>query len=210
MPWRWEAEIGRYGGYRETATGRFISQESVVDIVNESIDKVIIEVENLAGAVARGDITVGAWQQAMRDQIKQTYIWQAELAAGGRAHMTQQYWGVVGGRIYGQYRYLDNFAAQLANGQLTEGQIRSRSTMYINSARQTYWAIRTREAKKRGYTEERWITKGDESVCSPCGEAGTTDWQPIGTFAEPGSGTVVIGETFCEGLTRCRCEKEYR
>lgn len=210
MPWRWEPKIGRYGGYRDVATGRFVSQESVVNIVNESIDSVIAEVGSLAESIARGDIAIDAWQRAMRERIKQVYIWQAELAAGGRVQMTPEYWGVVGGRIYGQYRYLDNFARQLAEGKLTEGQIRARSGMYINSARQVYWAIRTREARKRGYTEERWITKGDENVCSPCGEAGVSDWQPIGTFGEPGSGTVVEGETFCEGLTHCRCEKEYR
>lgn len=210
MAWRWEERIGRYGGYRDTATGRFLSQESVVGLVNESIDKIIAEVSGLAGSIARGDIAVDAWQQTMRNLIKQVYIWHGELAGGGRGNMTPEYWGVIGGRIRGQYRYLDNFARQLAAGQLTEGQIRSRSTMYINSARQTYWAIRTRMARKRGYTEEKWITKGDEAVCGPCTEAGAMDWQPIGTFAEPGSGTVIPGETFCEGLTRCRCEKEYR
>jgi hypothetical protein len=210
MAWKWDGRVGRYGGYRDTVSGQFLSQEEVVERVNESIDKTINNVERLAGALGRGDISVNTWQMSMCYQIKKAYSWQAQLAAGGREQMTPEYWGVVGGRIFGQYRYLDDFARQLAAGQLTEGQIRARSTMYINSARQAYWAIRTRMAKKRGYTEERWITKGDESVCSPCVGAGAMDWQPIGTFAEPGSGTVIIGESFCEGLTRCRCEKEYR
>lgn len=207
MAWKWDDSVERY---RDTVTGRFLSRVDVNRIVNQSIDITIGNVERLAEALSRGDISVNTWQMSMRYQIKKAYSWQAQLAAGGREQMTAEYWGVVGGRIYGQYRYLDNFAKQLAAGQLTEGQIRTRSTMYINSARQAYWAIRTRMAKKRGYTEEQWITKGDESVCSPCVEAGTMGWQPIGTFAEPGSGTVIAGESYCEGLTRCRCEKEYR
>lgn len=207
MTWKWDGSVERY---RDTVTGRFLSRVDVNRIVNQNIDITFGNVERLAEALSRGDISVNTWQMSMRYQIKKAYSWQAQLAAGGREQMTAEYWGVVGGRILGQYRYLDNFARQLAAGQLTEGQIRTRSTMYINSSRQVYWAIRTRMAKKRGYTEERWITKGDENVCSPCGEAGATEWQPIGTFAEPGSGTVVVGESFCEGLTKCRCEKEYR
>lgn len=207
MAWNWDDRVERY---RDTITGRFLSYADVNRIVDQSIDVTIANVENLAAAIARGDITVDAWQLAMRAQIKKVYIWQAELAAGGRAQMTPTFWGVVGGRIRGQYRYLDNFARQLAAGRLTEGQIARRSCMYINSARQVYWAIRTRKAKAKKYTEELWITQGDESVCEPCVDAGQMDWQPMGTFAEPGSGTVLAGESFCLGLTNCRCQKRYR
>lgn len=209
MPWVYDSRVGKLGGYRDTTTGRFVSEEMLPVIVNADIDNIIGRVSDLASAIARGDIAVDAWLLSMRARIKEAYITQAILAVGGRDRMTQAYWGAVGGRIYGQYRYLDNFARQLAVGRLTEGQINSRATMYINSARQVFWAIRTRMAKAAGYSQEQWITKGDENVCEPCDEAGEMGWQPLGTFAEPGSGTVMAGETYCEGLTRCRCEKEY-
>ena len=207
MAWNWDDRTERY---RHTITGRFLSYTDVNRIVNQSIDVTIANVENLAAAVARGDITVDTWQLAMRAQIKKAYIWQAELAAGGRSRMTPEFWGVVGGRIRGQYKYLDNFAKQLADGALTEGQVARRSRMYISSSRQVYWAIRTRKAKAKKYTEELWTAIGDANTCQACSDADAMGWQPMGTFAEPGSGEVVKGETFCEGLSSCRCEKSYR
>ena len=67
-----------------------------------------------------------------------------------------------------------------------------------------------RKAKAKKYTEELWTAIGDANTCQACSDADAMGWQPMGTFAEPGSGEVVKGETFCEGLSSCRCEKSYR
>jgi len=37
-----------------------------------------------------------------------------------------------------QYRWLDDFARLVADGALSEGQIRSRAAMYVNSAREAF------------------------------------------------------------------------
>lgn len=204
--WRWNEKTERY---HDLETGRFLSYENVNRLVDQAIDGLMVETSNLARAVAAGDITVDVWHGQMRQLIKTAYIWNAEVAAGGRGNMTPQYWGAVGGRIYGQYRYLDDFAAQLPG--LSEGQIARRSRMYINSSRQVYWRIRTWKARDKGYTEEKWEAIGDDATCNPCLLAGHEGWRPIGTYAEPGSGSVhADGSDACEGLTNCRCIKVFR
>lgn len=207
--WQYEPELERY---RNLATGRFISSEQVVGLVDQLIDRTNESaVDTLSTMVADQRLSTADWKSAMARTIKNAYIQQTELAAGGRENVTQQMWGSAGGQIAEQYRFLDKFARDIETGSLTEAQIRSRSEMYINSSREAFWRVKDRLARDKGLTEERWIPIGDDATCGPCAEAGTEGWQPIGTFAQPGSGRVKVSPlTSCEGLTRCRCRKEYR
>ena len=84
-------------------------------------------------------VSLETWQTAMRQEIKDEYIRQYLLGRGGLSQMTQADWGSIGGMLREQYRYLDRFAGEIAEGQLTEGQNKRRSQMYVNSAREAYW-----------------------------------------------------------------------
>ena len=207
--WVWETGTQRY---RDLATGRFLSNTDVIGIVNDIVDKTTDNpVTTINTMLADGRLNVANWKTGFARQIKNAYIQQAELAAGGRAGMTPQMWGSVGGSVREQYRYLDKFAKQIEGKQLSPVQIEARTKMYINSSRESYWRIKDMKAQGAGMTEERWIDEGDSDVCGPCSDAGAMGWQPIGTFAQPGSGRVMNRpRTNCQGLTNCRCRKEYR
>lgn len=207
--WVWEEDTQRY---RDLETGRFLSRVAILAIINDIVDRTISNpVTMIDTMLSDGRLNVAEWKTAFARQIKNAYIQQAELAAGGRAQVTQQMWGSVGGALREQYRYLDKFAEQIAAGKLTPGQIEMRSKMYINSSREAFWRIKDMKAVAEGMTQERWIPIGDESTCDPCSDAGAMGWQPIGTFAQPGSGRVLRKPlTKCQGLTNCRCEKLYR
>ena len=208
MAWKWDERLRRY---RDTATGRILSFDQVGDLVDDWVDDSISIVAQLANLLATGKLSVQDWQSRMVTEIKNSYIEQAILAGGGRDSMTQGDWGIVGNLLRHQYQYLSNFAQEIKAGHLTVGQIVSRASMYINSARSAFWAIRDRREKAKGMTEERWIAIGDEATCGPCASADAENWQPIGTFGQPGSGVVRRKpKTECEGLTHCRCRKEYR
>lgn len=208
-PWRWESTTGRY---RNLDTGRFIGREQVVSLVDTLVDRTREQgVDTLATMLSDGRLNTADWQTGMARLIKNAYIQQTELAAGGRSNVTQEMWGSAGGQIAEQYRYLDGFAREVEAGSLTAAQIRARSEMYINSSREAFWRVKDRQAREQQRRQERWITMGDNSVCSPCMDAGAMGWQPLGTFGQPGSGRVRNSPTTsCQGLTRCRCQKEYR
>ena len=208
---RWVFETGTQR-YRDLATGRFLSSTDVIGIVNGIADRTTGDpVTTINTMLADGRLNTADWKTGFARQIKNAYIQQAELAAGGRSQMTPQMWGSVGGSVREQYRYLDKFAKQIESKQLTPAQIEARTKMYINSSRESFWRIKDMKAAGAGMTEEKWNAIGDDSTCGPCSDAGSMGWQPIGTFAQPGSGRVMVKpRTNCQGLTNCRCEKEYR
>ncbi len=211
--WVWDQRLSwGHGGYRDTRTGRTLEQAAIRNVVNGIVDRTDAGVtDTLADMLADRRLSVNDWHAAMGRAIKNAYVQQAELAAGGRAQMTAVEWGVVGGTVREQYGHLRDFAQEIAQGKLSEAQIRRRARMYVNSSREAYWNIRDRKERERGMTQERWVTMGDDTVCDPCIDAGAMDWQEMGTFAQPGSGRVLRSPaTYCRGLTNCRCEKEYR
>ena len=109
-----------------------------------------------------------------------------------------------------QYRYLDGFAAEIAEGKLSEAQIARRSEMYMNSSREAYERGQKRAMEIAGLQEVIWIKTAKES-CPDCIELSRLGWQKAepwpfrvgGVNALPGSGA-----TQC--LTNCRCYLDWR
>ena len=157
-----------------------------------------------------GDLPVDAWQAAMRQEIKTRYIQQYLAGRGGVGPMTQADYGSIGGMIADQYRYLDGFARDVAEGKLSEAQIARRSEMYLNSSREAFERAQRRAAEAAGLAEVLWIRTAAES-CPDCIALSNLGWQKAepwpfrvgGVQAIPGSGA-----TAC--LTGCRCFLEWR
>jgi len=205
MRWEWD---GRR--YRNLDTGRYVSSAQVLDIVDQIVDKTnLYATDTLVQMLDDGRLNSADWYRAMAGIIKDAYIQQAILAAGGRERVTQADWGGVGGSLVFQYDRLRNFTSQLDT--LTIGQIRMRARMYVNSSRRAFWNVKGRRAFDAGLTEEQWITMGDDTVCDPCVDAGMLGWMSLGFFGDPGSGTVILNpQTTCAGLVLCRCRKKFR
>lgn len=211
--WVWDQRLrGGRGAYRNLANGRILSQADVNKLIDMAIDRTNERItDQLTDMLAAGQLNVADWKTQMARTIKDAYIQQAILAAGGREQMTQRFWGSLSTPLREQYRYLDNFAREIADGKLSTEQIRIRARMYINSSREAYWRIEDMRARTAGLREERWHAVGDDATCGPCREADALGWQPLGTFAQPGSGQVRRRPvSYCKGLTNCRCTKEYR
>lgn len=148
MPWYWNEASHRY---HDSETGRFLSAAEVRGYVQDSLDAALTAsavtleggvvstgTDMLANLVGNGLMSPADWEAAMREEIKREYIRQYLLGVGGRGSMTAQDWGSVGGMIREQYRWLDDFADLVATGELSEGQIRTRAAMYVNSAREAF------------------------------------------------------------------------
>lgn len=190
--------------YRDTVSGQFVSLEDVRDWSSRSITESADHARGLAGALAADDVTLGQWQSDMRNQIKEEYIRQYLLGRGGRAQMTAEDWGSIGGQLASQYRYLDNFAAEIAAGNLSEKQIAARAELYLRSAHRAFESAWSRA--NRGLEEVRWNLTAAEH-CSDCLDFAGFGWQKVADDpfggAYPGS-----GDTAC--LSNCRCYLSYR
>jgi hypothetical protein len=199
MGWGWDKGVGRY---RDQDTGRFLPVDQVRQWANESVAASEDAAGQLAKMAADGSLRASEINDSFRASIKSEYIRQYLVGIGGEGQMTKADWGSIGGMLKEQYGHLDDFTKEIAAGNLTEAQIRTRMDMYINSAREGYERAQAKVAKGTNKTEEKWVF-GDSVHCPGCEDYESEGWQPIGTFPPPGSGS-----TPC--LTSCKCHKEYR
>jgi hypothetical protein len=138
--WQYDDSAKRY---RDLNTGRFLSASSAISM-RDGYQEARKEVANdLADSLTAGDITVQQYVLRMRDEIKATYIAEYMLGKGGRHNMTQSDWGSLGNQLRNQYGYLQNFAQEIAAGQLSDAQIAARGRMYFASATQAFERAQT-------------------------------------------------------------------
>lgn len=117
---------------------RGITPLAVVNARNAAITASMPGADALTARMVTGAITLQDWQAGMREQIKTLYLQQYMLGRGGLDAMTQADYGRVGGMLTEQYRYLDNFAREIAQGKLSPAQIAMRARMYLDSSTQAY------------------------------------------------------------------------
>lgn len=150
--WLWDSRSRRYRITRAGAealgqrAGTFVGQSRMVGLRDAYIAQSKLRTNALAAQVANGEISIQQWQIAMRQVVKDTFINEYMLGAGGRNAMTQADWGRVGQMVRNQYEYLDNFAQDILNGRYTEAGVAARGRMYPEAASQAF---------ERGNTEGR-------------------------------------------------------
>jgi len=217
MPWTWSDKSHRY---HDSATGRFLSKTAVLGYVQSSLDTARTApastlqgnvnsagTDLLSNLVSNGMMNPRDWHEMMREEVKREYIREYMLGRGGLGSMTQVDWGSIGGMLKEQYHpYLVNFAQQVANGELTEGQIRARSAMYVNSAREAF--ERGKARANADATEIIWLLGPVKTEhCPDCEALAALGWQLIAD--DPFDGAYPCsGATQC--LTNCRCDLDYR
>lgn len=134
-PWEWDQPSKRY---RNTETGRYMGSRQMLPLRDEFIDAQKDAVSGLVDRLADGEITTNRFVEEMRGLIKTSFIDEYALAHGGRHNMTSRDFGIVGQMCRGQYGYLNNFAGQINDGELSPAQIRARGRLYIEAAAQAY------------------------------------------------------------------------
>lgn len=189
--------------YRDKDTGQFASADDVYDWGLISIREAQDDARLFAGLLADGSIDVGEWERRMRDVVKGEYVRQYLLGRGGREQMVAADYGSIGGMLAEQYGWLDDFAAEIAAGELSEAQIAQRADMYLNSSREAFERAKER-AQKEETKEMRWNLTAAES-CPDCVKLAGMGWQPTD---DPFGTTPGAGATRCK--TNCMCHVSYR
>jgi hypothetical protein len=206
VTWQWSASANRY---RDSITGRFLSKAEALGFVDASLSATGNVTDTLSSFVA-GDapaISPDDFRSAMRREIKDEYIRQYLLGRGGIEQMTAADWGSIGGSLAEQYKWLEGFYQQVAAGELSEAQVRSRTRMYINSAREAYERAQERVAENAGYDEVRWVLDPAVESCDDCIAFGAMGWQLI---ADDPYGGCIPGSGCTQCLTNCACHRDYR
>jgi hypothetical protein len=134
---RWEFDESAHR-FRETAAGRFLSANAAVDLRDGFQERRQADVDTLARQLANEDITVQAWEAAMRDTIRDTFAAQYAYGRGGLNAMTAGDWQAINDLADAQAEYLRAFAEDVAAGRLSEAQIGARADLYLASSRHAY------------------------------------------------------------------------
>lgn len=200
--YKWEPGTNeRVGRYRDTATGRFVSQAVVREELDRTLDRASSEIAGaLAEALRNRQISVADWEVRMMQHIKDVHLNAIALERGGWANMTAQDYGRAGGVIARQYKYLHNFAGEIVSGkQKLDGSLVVRAKMYTQAGRTTYHRSRQASVADTEITHVR-STLNPADHCDECVELDGR-WFRIGDprYKLP-------GQRICR--TNCHCDEE--
>lgn len=195
----WKPNVGRYFDLGKKA---YLAESKVGSLVNAYQEQRVIPY--LAGRTERmleGRLSLGKWQRQVAAELRDAYRVQLLAGRGGRAAATPSDWGRLGAMLKREYKALDNFAAQIKAGMLSEAEIKARITLYGKGTTSAFEVGRRAAKEEAGYAYMRRRTTSGE-VCVDCVGYAAQGWQPMGTLPPPGVDSV-CGHN-------CRCKVEYR
>jgi hypothetical protein len=100
-----------------------------------------LQIRSLADDLTAGRIDLATWQNAMRDELRSLHALEVIAGAGGdRGLITAESRMRLGLAMQEQYKYLSQFADEIATGDLSAAQIAARSVRYAQSTQTSYWS----------------------------------------------------------------------
>lgn len=96
-----------------------ISDEDRNKLINVRIGIFDNDVNGLAEKLFIGDVTLGAWEEKMKQIIRELHSSVAAINKGGWDQMTWEDWGRLGPILKDQYKYLHQFAQKIATNRET-------------------------------------------------------------------------------------------
>lgn len=189
------------GQYRSTTTGRFVRQADVQTLIQKEIDAGFARIGVLAEKVANGQLSVDQLQSAMTSHLSYAHDMLYGIGRGGIFAMQQSDFERLTTIKEGEYSYLENFMADIANGNLSVGQIQARIKLYNENTYGTFNAGVEAAGIANGHDECRRVLNPAEH-CDDCIELAGRGWQPIGTLPLPTKGSACKANCKCTYETR--------
>ena len=195
----WDGRLrGGAGGYRNAQTGRIVGNMEARDVLDKTIQAAKgSESTRLMELLRGGNISLADWQVGMRDVIKNTHISAMLAQRGGVQNVTQSDYGRVGQIIREQYKFLDNFAQEIASGkQPLDGRALFRAQMYQDAGIDTFETFSTIYHGAAGFDQERSVLDPQARHCKDCIDQDAKGWQTTGNM-------IPIGKRQCNVNDRC-------
>lgn len=130
--WLYDAATQQYSDAR---TGSAITDEDLQGLRDEFLDGQQRRIETLMTELSEQRIALSYWENSMRSVIKDSHGVAYVLGRGGRNNMTPGDWGRIGRFVREQFTYLNDFARDIAGGQVSQAQAQARANLYVGSAR---------------------------------------------------------------------------
>lgn len=180
--------------WRNQDNGQFVAESTVIAEMRHHVNATFSELDRLTNQLYSGGITIQQWQIATAQELSDAHLAQSMFAVGGRANMTAVEWGRVGGTLADEYRYLANFANDIAIGKVSQAQALARIKQYGRATQQSYW----REYANATEGNIHWNLSPAEH-CGDCLELANNSPYTAQTLTTyPGAGA-----TQCRGNCQC-------
>jgi len=193
----WDKKSQRY---RYKDSGKYVGREAVQNLTRKAIAQSENTIAKVSKKMISGDIKVADWEKEVAKELRKIHSSQYLLGIGGHKNMTNIDYGVLGGEIKHELKYLRKFAQELTTKGMSEGQFNHRLTMYLEASTGTYEKARIKSHRRAGYRWEKRIRTKRES-CIPCISYAQMGWQPIGSLPNPTEN--------CTCRSNCGCYKRF-
>ena len=192
----WEKRERRY---RNKATGKFISPNTVKALTLRRIELVTEELKIIGGLLSDGKITLGTWQKETAGVLKVLHAQQYLIGVGGSANIQKQDYLAIGRKLKEQYNFLRNFAIDLNRG-MSLAQFRHRLSLYAKAAKGSFFAGQRTAAKRSGKT---YVIRqlGEAEHCVECESYATQGMVPIDE--------AILPTEKCSCGPNCHCQLLY-
>ncbi|MFN6572402.1 hypothetical protein [Dendronalium sp. ChiSLP03b] len=198
MPYQFDPQSHRY---RDAETGRFVKYAQVLEVVDQEVNRLEVRLKGHARLLTQGKIHIAEFQTRMAQNLKESHLRNASIGAGGIKQLTPTDYGKVGAELKKQYKFLNGFGQDLAEGKLTkEGAIR-RAGSYAKSAKTSFFEAEFTSRGKVGFYAKR-LLDAQSRHCQSCISYQRLQWTLIQLVTPPGID--------CECGGRCRCRLVFR
>ena len=113
-----------------------IADESMTALVKARINIFFDESDALATKMYTGNVSLGQWQESMKQLIRECHTSTAAIGGGGWDEMTWAQWGRLGTPLREQYRWLQGFTEFIAENRedISLRAIQARARLYGEGA----------------------------------------------------------------------------
>lgn len=127
-----------------------INEQSMQHLIEVRIRLYYDAVEVLSENVFIGEISIGAWEEQMKKEIRELHTAILAITRGGWQNVTFQDWGRLGTPLREQYKYLHGFAGDIAANKdtISLAMIRARSNLYGKAGWATHFLFQAGEFAK--------------------------------------------------------------
>lgn len=185
------------GKYRDGNTGRFVSRDRILRLVDEEAARLSTRMQAHARLLTSEKIDLPTFQKRAAEDLKLSAIRSTILGSGGRSLTTSQAYGSTGRLLRDQYQFLDGFSRDLAAGKLTKESAISRASLYGASTRSAFHQSEKIARGREGFKLAKRVLDSASQHCGDCLSYATPDFVPIEQ--------IVPIASRCQCRARCRC-----
>ncbi|MGL5719895.1 MAG: hypothetical protein ACRCYP_03765 [Alphaproteobacteria bacterium] len=186
--------------FRWKDTKRRAPRQAILNITKSYVEDLRGDLRGIAHTYLDGK-DLKKFQRDFAQNIKLQHLQSYIVGKGGIDKMTDADYLAVGREMTKQYKYLRQFALDIAKGKQSEAQILYRSSLYSESARSSYWAGLEAAAIEAGCTMEKNVLSLAEH-CEGCLRYAAMGKVEIGKIPPPKR-----GDRDCK--MACLCRKVY-